>query len=135
MVAGLFRSFALTGAQATPFVVYAMLGLYSPVMASTESMISDSAFPDFPAENPSKHELKEWLDVFKDALITAGFGLTLRGEPPRECANKVDRILLPVPGEDGVAKISALSENSKIAAYNAGNKIERDTIMREYKAR
>ena len=50
-----------------------MLGLYSPVMASTESMISDSAFPDFPAENPSKRELKEWLDVFKDALITAGF--------------------------------------------------------------
>ena len=60
-----------------------MLGLYSPVMASTESIISDSAFPDFPAENPDKHELKEWLDVFKDALITAGFGLTLRGELPR----------------------------------------------------
>ena len=69
-----------------------MLGLYSPIMASTESMISDSAFPDFPAENPDKHELKEWLDAFKDALNTAGFGLTLRGEPPRECANKIDRI-------------------------------------------
>ena len=55
-----------------------MLGLHSPVMASTESIISDNSFPDFPAENPDKHELKDWLDVFKDALITAGFG---RGSP------------------------------------------------------
>ena len=107
-------------------------------MASTEFMIScnaDSAFPYFPAETPSKHDLKEWLDVFKDALITAGFGLTLRGEPPRECAKIVDRMPLPVPGEDGVAKIIALSENSKIDAFNEGNRQRRESIMCEYNAR
>ena len=93
------------------------------------------AFPDFPAENPAKHELKEWLDVFKDALITGGFGLILRGELPRECVKMVDRIHLAVPGEDGVAKITALSENAKIDAFNEGNKLERESIVREYKAR
>ena len=82
------------------------------------------AFPDFLAENPSKYELKEWLDVFKQALITGGFGLILRGELPRECVKIVDRVQLAVPGEDGVAKIQALSENAKIDAYNEGNKLE-----------
>ena len=75
-----------------------MSGLSSAI-ASAETASDKTSFPDFPAENPSKHELKEWLDVFKDDLITAGFGPVLRGETPRECAKLVDRVPLTVPSD------------------------------------
>ena len=73
------------------------------VIASVETSSDKTSFPDFPAENPERQELKEWLDVFKDDLVTVGFGPILRGESPRECVKLVDRTLLPVPADPAAA--------------------------------
>ena len=92
------------------------------IIASAETTSDQTSFPDFPGENPDKKELKEWLDVFKDDLITAGFGPVLRGESPRECVKLVDRSLVTVPSDPSAAVIAG-AENSKIAAFNNANKL------------
>ena len=112
-----------------------MSGLQSAIAAvETTSDKTSYMYPDFPAENPSKHELKEWLDMFKDDLITGGFGPVLRGELPRECVKLVDRALITVPA-DASAAVLANAENAKIRAFNDANKLERESIEREYKSR
>ena len=114
-------------------VDHPMSGLASAI-ASAETASDKTSFPDFPAENPSKHELKEWLDVFKDDLITAGFGPVLRGETPRECAKLVDRVPLTLPSEPAAAVVAA-AENAKIDAFNKANQLERESVVREYHSR
>ena len=46
-------------------------------IASAEAASDKTSFPEFPAENPSKYQLKEWLDTYKDDLINIGYGPVL----------------------------------------------------------
>ena len=103
-------------------------------IASAEAASDKTSFPEFPAENPSKYQLKEWLDTYKDDLINIGYGPVLRGESPRECAKLVDRAKLTLPTDPSAAVIAA-AENAKIDAFNTANQIERDSIEREYRSR
>ena len=54
----------------------------SAVAVGTAAVLSDRGFPEFPDENPSKQDLKAWLEAWDDDLTAAGYGAVSRNQIP-----------------------------------------------------
>ena len=86
-----------------------------------------ASFPEYPGEKPKKSDLVKWLDIWYDALVTSGYGASLRGETPYQYAKLAPKPLLPVPAAsaENASRVLAIElENARLTNQNDNNAIE-----------
>ncbi len=59
-------------------------GIFSASNEAAEHAAEKGGLPVFPAENPTRKELDDWLLLAKNSLVNSGFSALLRGDTLRE---------------------------------------------------
>ena len=109
-------------------------GIFATDAASADVNSEKGSMAVFPAENPTRVQHEQWLEVTKPWLTSNGFSALVRGDTLRKNIKLVDRVRLAVPS-DAAAAASVAAENAKIDAHNKSNALERVSNENEYKVR